>query len=510
MNKFIEKSKNKFKDTYSYDNLNYITTKKPIQLTCIKHNITFQITTRSHLDSEVGGCYECDKDNRFTIFMNKSKEKYNNNFIIDKLSFINNLTKINIKCIKHNNNFEVFPQNHLLNDNGGCNQCIIKTKDYFMKELIKNSNQKFNNNFDFSNFVYENALKKSTIICKKHNYTFNTSASEHIKMMYGGCKQCNPLYSNKKIKNEVIKNEIKLNIKLEKNEKFKLLNLPNYDNLYKISNYGKVYSLRNNDYMKITENKNGYNIVRLTDLNSKSKIYRVHRLVALLFVKNKNNKDVVDHINNKRNDNYYKNLRWVTTKENMQNISKNTIYTQKNNDIVDMNNNTNKDLLNNKNYKNIGIINNMDFSNYQINEYGNVIKNGINLKYSTLDGYFCVNICDKNEKKYKSMRIHRLVAYVFLNKPEKFTDDFVVNHIDNNRLNNYYKNLEWCTSKENTTKYFTKRIQQVDINTNKVIKEYKTFTEIYEELGKTYNSHISKCCKGIYKTAHGYKWQIIN
>lgn len=166
--------------------------------------------------------------------MNKSKEKYNNNFIIDKSSFINNLTKINIKCIKHNNNFKVFPQNHLLNDNGGCNQCIIKTKDYFMKELILKSNEKFNNNFDFTNFIYETATNKSIIKCKKHNNTFNTSASEHIKMMYGGCKQCNLLYNNKKIKNVVIKNKIKLNIKLEKNEKFKLLNLPNYDNLYQI------------------------------------------------------------------------------------------------------------------------------------------------------------------------------------------------------------------------------------------------------------------------------------
>ena len=92
----------------------------------------------------------------------------------------------------------------------------------------------------------------------------------------------------------------------------------------------------------------------------------------------------------------------------------------------------------------------MDFSDYFINEYGNVMKYSKNVKYSISDGYFCVSICDKNEKKYKSMRIHRLVAYVFLNKPYNFTDDFVVNHIDNKQLNNYYKNLEWCTSKENT------------------------------------------------------------
>ena len=79
-----------------------------------------------------------------------------------------------------------------------------------MKELILKSNEKFNNNFDFTNFIYETATNKSIIKCKKHNNTFNISASEHIKMMYGGCKQCNPLYNNKKIKNVVIKNEMKM------------------------------------------------------------------------------------------------------------------------------------------------------------------------------------------------------------------------------------------------------------------------------------------------------------
>ena len=505
MNQFIEKSKNKFKDVYLYNNLNYITTKKPIQLTCSKHNITFEITTRSHLDSIVGGCDECDKDYRFTNLINQSNEKYNNNYIIDKSSFINSLTKIKIKCIIHNNNFEILPPKHLIYNTGGCEQC---NKDYFMKELILKSNEKFNNNFDFSNFIYEISNNKGNITCKKHNITINISASEHIRTKYGGCRLCNLRHANKKIKKEVIKNETKLNIKLEKNERFKLLNLENYDNLYKISNYGKVFSLRTNDYMKTTENNNGYTIIRLTDINSKSKIYRIHRLVALLFVKNKDNKDVVDHINNRRNDNYYKNLRWVTTKENMQNISRNTIYTQKNNTIVNNNNETNKELLNNKNYKNIGIINGMDFSDYQINEYGNVVKNNKNIKYSISDNYIVVRLYDKNMNKLKSMRVHRLVGYVFSTRPANFIDELVINHIDNNRLNNYYKNLEWCTNKENTTKHFTKKIQQIDINTNKVIKEYKTFSEIYKELNKKYSSCVSKCCKGRYKTALGYKWQL--
>lgn len=47
----------------------------------------------------------------------------------------------------------------------------------------------------------------------------------------------------------------------------------------------------------------------------------------------------------------------------------------------------------------------------------------------------------------KCFRIHRLVADAFVEKTRE--DRVFVNHIDGNKLNNNYDNLEWCTISEN-------------------------------------------------------------
>jgi len=60
----------------------------------------------------------------------------------------------------------------------------------------------------------------------------------------------------------------------------------------------------------------------------------------------------------------------------------------------------------------------------------------------------------------------------------------IVNHLDGNRLNNHYKNLEWTTIKDNTIHTVGRKVNQIDIVSRKVINTFDTITDAYKSFGK--------------------------
>jgi len=106
-----------------------------------------------------------------------------------------------------------------------------------------------------------------------------------------------------------------------------------YEGLYQISNLGRVKSfprltnrgsgsyITKERILKNTLMTIGYNRVELS-INSERKFYSIHRLVAIHFIANPENKPQVNHINGIKHDNRIKNLEWCTAIENSRHAFK--------------------------------------------------------------------------------------------------------------------------------------------------------------------------------------------
>jgi hypothetical protein len=91
---------------------------------------------------------------------------------------------------------------------------------------------------------------------------------------------------------------------------------------YIISNKGDIYIKETMQKMGTYLSNNGYLRIGLTKDNKKTN-FLVHRLVAISYLENIDNKIQVNHINGIKTDNRLDNLEWATMEENMQHAYKN-------------------------------------------------------------------------------------------------------------------------------------------------------------------------------------------
>ena len=164
-------------------------------------------------------------------------------------------------------------------------------------------------------------------------------------------------------------------------------------------------------------------------------------------------------------------------------------------------------------FKNCGIIEGYDMSNYEVSNYGKIksLYTGKFLELIIKHGYHRMTFKIKNRKP-KVFSVHRLVAYLFV---DGWTNEKkYVNHIDKNKLNNYYKNLEWCTHRKNTKHALDKKVQQINIENGNIINTFNSITDAYLSLGFEKKEGmcvgIAKCCKRIQSSAYGYKWKYLD
>ena len=118
-------------------------------------------------------------------------------------------------------------------------------------------------------------------------------------------------------------------------------------------------------------------------------------------------------------------------------------------------------------------------------------------------GYYQAPL-SKGNRKYKTMMIHRIVAKTFVPNPDNLE---IVNHKDENKLNNRADNLEWCTTKYNT--HYGKNakrieVQQLDMDGN-LIQEFSSARDAAKALDSVHRRITEACRKGI--PFKGFRWK---
>lgn len=159
---------------------------------------------------------------------------------------------------------------------------------------------------------------------------------------------------------------------------------------------------------------------------------------------------------------------------------------------------------------------------YKISNYGRIMNNrGWILKQQ---------VCKKGYKRIrlegldgirKTIRVHRLVAIEFVDNPNKLPQ---VNHIDGNKKNNHFSNLEWCDNSANQlhankTGLNKNRINKTLLVSSKpvvhlsasgqILGVYFSARQAEKCTGISYKM-ISQVCNGNCKTANGTVFEFIS
>ena len=92
--------------------------------------------------------------------------------------------------------------------------------------------------------------------------------------------------------------------------------ITNYPNHY-ITLNGKIFSLSSMKWLKSKFDKTNREYIKLSK-NGVLKDFSVHRLMALTYLNNPENKPQVNHIDGNPSNNILYNLEWVTQSENMK------------------------------------------------------------------------------------------------------------------------------------------------------------------------------------------------
>lgn len=303
--------------------------------------------------------------------------------------------------------------------------------------------------------------------------------------------------------------------------------IPKYPG-YEASNKGRI---RNKNGFVLKQHESG-GYLRLALQRERYKEL-VHRLVAMAFLENPQNYETVDHIDRDKLNNNPENLRWASreTQDDNKDLS-NRKYVMRPVVQLDTKGNVVKKFPSAKQAEEEtgvarssikdcckGRLKQSGGFNWEYAQNDNLLNGEIFKKYNNFEvsnkgriraeyGRLTYGYKSNNYIHFRGYRVHRLVAELFVDKPE--TKD-LVNHIDGNKHNNNAQNLEWVDCSENSKhscevlQKNCKKVYQYNFH-NELVNTFYSIAFASKETGINIST-ISACLHGRNKSGGGFIWK---
>jgi len=130
-------------------------------------------------------------------FIQDAKKVWGNQYDYSQVDYVNNKTKVVIRCKKHNVTFEQRPFDHVVMKQRRCPQCQEEIKEKVRmrratgtEEFVRRAKEKFGDRFDYSEVEYVNSNTPVKITCVKGGHgAFMMRPHTHLTSTYG-CRKC--------------------------------------------------------------------------------------------------------------------------------------------------------------------------------------------------------------------------------------------------------------------------------------------------------------------------------
>ena len=192
---FIQKARAIHGDLYDYSNVNYVTNRTKVNITCLACDDDFPQRPAKHLDGQ--GCPTCGlhksiEAQKMTLaeFIQKARAIHGDTYDYSNVNYVPIHTKINITCSTCQDDFPQRPNCHL---NGhGCPTCglhkRIEAHKMTQAEFIQKARAIHGDTYDYSNVNYVPIHTKINITCSTCQDDFPQKPSCHLNGH--GCPTC--------------------------------------------------------------------------------------------------------------------------------------------------------------------------------------------------------------------------------------------------------------------------------------------------------------------------------